>query len=65
MNLPGFTAEASLYKSSKTYQMTLTSASLSNSSEVIPQRYCYRRGCLFCCCYDGGYGCNCVNTCIE
>ena len=38
MNLPGFTAEASLYKGSDEYEAKSTGSENGNQGEVVPQR---------------------------
>lgn len=52
MNLPGFTAEAALHKTTECYQMTRTSATLTNGGELVPQfahwSYCDESGCYIC-----------------
>ena len=38
MNMPGFTAEASLYKASVRYGMARTVNAIANGQKIIPQR---------------------------
>ncbi|HEV2915790.1 MAG TPA: hypothetical protein VGX92_21085 [Pyrinomonadaceae bacterium] len=62
MNIPGFTAEASLDKTSKRYQMVGVSDVLVDGREVIPQLrqpYCRTIGGVTCC-WTPWYGWQCV-----
>lgn len=58
MNIPGFTAEASLHQTSNPYNMTRDSSNLWSSEGIIPQLpivlrcFCTPNG-RFCCCRDG------------
>jgi hypothetical protein len=38
MNMPGFTAEASLYKASERYSMARTVDAMANDQKILPQR---------------------------
>jgi hypothetical protein len=67
MNMPGFTAETSLYKTSGHYRMARTVNAIANGQKIIPQRVplcevepeclqaCfslgYARDCWFICCH--------------
>jgi hypothetical protein len=59
MTMPGFTAEISLDSASIGYRIIYGDAQLADATRVILQRYCFRRGPLICCCYDGGGPCDC------
>lgn len=52
MHMPGFTAEAALYKMSEHYQMTGTSGTLTIDGELVPQlvhwSYCDESECYIC-----------------
>jgi len=52
MNMPGFTAEASLYKPSERYKMVGTLATLAGSAEVVPQAF-DDVGCMQWCLWGG------------
>jgi hypothetical protein len=55
MTLPGFTAQASLYRTNEHYQLTMSNADLTHNQTVIPQTWrCFRFGeCNFLCCLYG------------
>lgn len=38
MNIPGFTAEVSLYKASERYRMARTINAMANDQKIVPQR---------------------------
>ena len=58
MNTPGFSAEASLYRSSARFQAGAMFAGVSRAGEVVPSipHNCTCSG-LFCCCYTPKYYC--------
>ena len=58
MTIPGFTAEASIYKTSERYHMVRTPGVVADRGEVVPQ-YCYspRPGTF--CCYSPWFGWTC------
>ena len=49
MNIPGFTAEASLSKSTEDYELIASKAQFSNRQVVIPQRRIVSGGCIYEC----------------
>ncbi len=58
MNIPEFTAEASLDQTSNRYNMADPSRDRGNRDEIIPQArildcFCFRSG-RYCCCRDEG-----------
>jgi hypothetical protein len=64
-NLPGFTAEASLAKSSRYYAAAWTSANRMSSGEIIPQAFsnCRRVDeCVYYCC-SPFRGCDYIDIC--
>jgi hypothetical protein len=58
MNLPGFTAEASLCQTSERYHMVMTPALAADGREVLPQ-FCYSPVPGVFCCYTPWFGWNC------
>ncbi len=68
MNVPGFSAEASLYKTGERYNGLRAPATLANGvAQVLPQ-FCYRRGGYICCweSHTGGidpFGPHCLICC--
>jgi hypothetical protein len=58
MNMPGFTAEASLYKTSEDYHMAGTAAPLAHAQSVLPQ-WCYTSPSGYVCCWTPWFGWNC------
>ena len=49
MNMPGFTAEASLSRSNENYKIVADQASFLKNQRVIPQRRVVFGGCLYEC----------------
>lgn len=49
MNMPGFTAEASISKSSEHYQLTADKTRFLKTTEVVPQRMVVYNGCIYEC----------------
>ncbi|MEO7560875.1 MAG: hypothetical protein ABIT23_11525 [Nitrosospira sp.] len=66
MNMPGFTAEASIYKTGENYLMSAQDVSMTNTSAVTAQRIRtldVDQGCtLFCDCNDASGACSCDAT---
>ncbi|SEO45321.1 hypothetical protein SAMN05216316_0249 [Nitrosovibrio sp. Nv6] len=66
MNMPGFTAEASLYGTAGNYLMSVQGVSMNNSSAVVPQMIRtidIGSGCtLFCDCNLASGSCTCDAT---
>jgi hypothetical protein len=58
MNIPGFTAEASLSKPNEHYELTADKAQCPKGPRVIPQRRIVSGGCLYEC--DWYYNCRLV-----
>jgi hypothetical protein len=60
MNIPGFTAAASLYQAKERYQMTETLVAPADGSRVLPQWVICSGGCCCtsfgCFCQGGGHG---------
>lgn len=59
MNMPGFIAEVALVEAPKGYRMSENADARADASKIVPQIHCFRRGRLFCCCYDFGGLCEC------
>ncbi len=58
MNIPGFTAEASLYQTSERYQMAGVSHVLTDGRQVMPQ-FCYSPRPGLYCCWTPWFGVQC------
>lgn len=58
MNLPRFTAEASLSKPNQHYQLVADKAQHLKGQEIIPQRRIVHRGCIYDC--DWFYRCRLI-----
>lgn len=59
MNMPGFTGEASLYKTSGHYRIVGTPDDLLGSRGVLPQLYTTRAVCRACGCTLSEVACDC------
>ena len=53
MNMPGFTAEASLYQANERYQMIGTLVAPEDGRKILPQQVCHVSGAYICCCMWG------------
>ncbi len=58
MNMPGFTAEASIYQTSERYQMPGVLHALTDGRQVMPQ-FCYSPSPGIFCCWILGLGWQC------
>ena len=71
LNIPGFTAEASFFKTDRHYSMTPTTASHTSSGKIVPQWWRPVHDfddCILKCCefdFHRGYWCHVVNVCAE
>ena len=66
MNLPRFTAEASLYKASMRYSMAISVNAMTNDQKIVPQQFracIVNRGCFFACLAEGIGRKDCLSLC--
>lgn len=58
MTMPGFTAEASLYRTNERYQMIETLVAPADGRMIVPQQECGIHGPDICCCMWGVCQCH-------
>ena len=62
MNLPGFTADVSVYRTNARYRVATAFAGSSRSAVIFPARSCTS---CFCDTYDFGFPGTCAKLCID
>ncbi len=65
MNMPGFTAEASVYKTRDRYQLAVALSADTEKQVVVPQRESAEEQCMASCLWSGGSYKECFEFCYQ